>query len=86
MARNADTIIFCLRDAQGAALLRAVRNLGKRVIVLSVLNPVYLESLGWIDGAVAVYSDYEESFLAGFSTITGRIKAEGKVPFELKID
>jgi beta-N-acetylhexosaminidase len=85
MARNADTIIFCLRDAQGAALLQSVRYPGKKVIVLSVLNPVYLESLGWIDGAVAVYSDYEESFLAGFSVITGRIKAEGTVPFELKV-
>jgi beta-N-acetylhexosaminidase len=85
MARAADTIIFCLRDAQGAALLQAARNLGKKVIVLSVLNPVYLESLGWIDGAVAVYADHEESFLAGFSAITGRIKAEGAVPFDLKV-
>jgi beta-N-acetylhexosaminidase len=85
MARAADTIIFCLRDAQGAALLQAARNLGKKVIVLSVLNPVYLENLDWIDGAVAVYSDHEESFLAGFSAITGRIRAEGTVPFELNV-
>jgi beta-N-acetylhexosaminidase len=83
MARNADTIIFCLRDAQSASLLRAARYLGKNIIVLSVLNPAYLEGLDWIDGAVAVYSDYEESFLAGFSAITGRIKAEGKLPLHL---
>jgi beta-N-acetylhexosaminidase len=85
MARAADTIIFCLRDAQGAALLNAARFPGKKVIVLSVLNPVYLENLDWIDGAVAVYSDYEESFLAGFSAITGRIEAVGTIPLELKL-
>jgi beta-N-acetylhexosaminidase len=86
MARNADTIIFCLRDAQGAALLRDARSLGKKVIVLSVLNPAYLENVSWVDGAVAVYSDYEESFLAGFSAITGRIEAEGKLPLKLDLD
>jgi beta-N-acetylhexosaminidase len=87
MARSADTIIFCLRDPQGAALLQAARERvpGKKVIALSVLNPVYLENLDWLDGAVAVYSDYEESFLAGFSAITGRIEAEGTVPLEIKL-
>jgi beta-N-acetylhexosaminidase len=86
MARNADTVIFCLRDAQGAAMLRSIRPLGKKIIVLSVLNPVYLESLGWLDGAVAVYSDHEESFTAGFSVITGRITADGKIPFTLNLE
>ena len=86
MARNAGAIIFCLRDAKDAAVLHAARYLGKKTIVLSVLNPAYLEGLGWIDGAVAVYSDYEESFLAGFSAITGRIEAEGKLPLKLNLN
>jgi beta-N-acetylhexosaminidase len=86
MARNADTIIFCLSNAQSAALLRTARYLGKKTVALSVLNPAYLEGLSWIDGAVAVYSDYEESFLAGFSAITGRIEAEGKLPLELNLN
>jgi beta-N-acetylhexosaminidase len=86
MARNADTIIFCLRDAQGAALLRDVRSLGKKVIVLSVLNPAHLEDADWVDGAIAVYSECKESFLAGFSAITGRTEAEGKLPLTLDID
>ncbi|MDR0639892.1 MAG: glycoside hydrolase family 3 protein [Spirochaetaceae bacterium] len=86
MAQNADTIIFCLRDAQGSALLRAARYLGKKIFVLSVLNPAYLEGLDWIDGAVAVYSDYAESFLAGFSAITGHIEAEGKLPLKLDLN
>jgi beta-N-acetylhexosaminidase len=55
--------------------------LGKRIIVFSILNPVYLEQVPWIDGAVAVYSYARESFIAGFSAIVGRIPARGELPF-----
>jgi beta-N-acetylhexosaminidase len=81
-ARNADTVIFCLSDAAGLRILRGLEPLKKRVIVISVLSPVYLESVPWINGAVAVYSYAPESFMAGFSAITGRINAGGKLPYE----
>ncbi|MDR0472167.1 MAG: glycoside hydrolase family 3 protein [Treponema sp.] len=82
-ARNADTIIFCLSDYAGLRLLRNLEPLKKRVVVLSVLSPVYLESVPWVSGAVAAYSYAPESFIAGFSVITGRINAAGKLPYEL---
>jgi len=81
-ARNADTIIFCLSDNSGLNLLRNIQQLNKNVIVLSVLNPVYIESAPWITGAVAVYSYAAESFAAGFSAIIGRIPAQGILPYE----
>jgi beta-N-acetylhexosaminidase len=81
-ARNAGTIIFCLADAEDLPLLRSLERLGKKVIVLSVLSPVHLESVPWVNGAVAVYSYAPESFSAGFSAIIGRIPAEGKLPYE----
>ncbi|MCL2880256.1 MAG: glycoside hydrolase family 3 protein [Treponema sp.] len=81
-ARNADTIIFCLSDAGDLRLLRSLESLKKRVIVLSVLNPVYIESVPWINAAIAVYSYAPESFTAGFSAIIGRINAGGKLPYE----
>jgi beta-N-acetylhexosaminidase len=81
-ARGADTIIFCLSDAAGLNFLRRLEPLKKRVIVFSVLNPVYLEGAPWADGAVAVYSYAPESFIAGFSAILGKIPAEGKLPYE----
>ena len=81
-ARNADTVIFCLSDASGIRLLRGLEPLRKRVIVLSVLSPVYIESVPWINAAVAVYSYAPESFAAGFSAITGRIDARGRLPYE----
>ena len=81
-ARRADTIIFCLSDTAGVRILRQLEPLKKKVIVLSVLSPVYLESVPWVDGAVAVYSYAPESLAAGFSTIIGKMTAEGKLPHE----
>jgi len=81
-ARRADTIIFCLSDAAGVRILRQLETMRKKVIVLSVLSPVYLENVSWVDGAVAVYSYAPESLAAGFSVIIGRIAAEGKLPYE----
>jgi beta-N-acetylhexosaminidase len=80
MARRADTIIFCLSDSEGLGALRALRGLGKRIIVFSVLSPVYLDQVPWIDGALAVYSYAPESFIAGFSFMLGRIAAQGQLP------
>ena len=81
-AGRADTIIFCLSDNEGLRILRRLEPLKKRIIVLSVLSPVYLERVPWIDGAVAVYNDALESLAAGFSAIIGRIPAEGRLPYE----
>jgi beta-N-acetylhexosaminidase len=82
MARRADTIIFCLSDSEGLGVLRNLRGLGKRVIVFSVLSPVHLDQVPWIDGALAVYSYAPESFTAGFSFMLGRIGAQGQLPLQ----
>jgi beta-N-acetylhexosaminidase len=82
-ARNADTIIFSLSNITGLRILQQLRHLGKRIIVVSVLNPVFLEDIPWVDGAVAIYSYAHESFVAGFSAILGRIHGEGILPFTL---
>ena len=80
-ARNADTVIFCLYDRNGLRILEQLRSLNKRIIVFSVLSPVYMEEAYWADGAVAVYSYAAESFIAGFSAMLGRIPGDGKLPF-----
>jgi beta-N-acetylhexosaminidase len=81
VARNVDTIIFCLADADDLIFLRNLRGLGKRVIIFSVLSPVYIQEAPWADAALAVYSYAPESFIAGFSAILGRMPAEGQLPF-----
>jgi len=82
-ARNADTVIFSLSNRTGLRILQRLRQLGRRVIVFSILNPVYLDEAPWVDGAVAVYSFAPDSFIAGFSAILGRIPAQGVLPFTL---
>lgn len=82
-AQSADTIIFCLSNAEGLPFLQSLRGLHKRVIVLSVLSPVHLDTVPWVDGAIAVYSYARESFIAGFSVILGRIPPGGVLPFSL---
>jgi beta-N-acetylhexosaminidase len=77
-----DTVIFCLSDTAGLNQLQALRSLGKRIIVFSVLSPVYLDEASWADGAIAVYSYAPESFLAGFSVLLGRIPGRGRLPFQ----
>jgi beta-N-acetylhexosaminidase len=81
-AREADTVVFCLSGPEGLSFLRRLEPLKKRVVVLSVLSPVYLEGVPWADGALAVYSYAPESFAAGFSAMLGRIPAEGRLPYE----
>ena len=81
-ARNADTVIFCLAENTDLRVLRNIQQLNKKVIVLSILSPVHIESVPWVTGAVAVYSYAPESFAAGFSAITGRIQAQGILPYE----
>jgi beta-N-acetylhexosaminidase len=83
LAGNADTIILCLADTDDLVFLRSLRGLGKRVIIFSILSPVYIEEAPWADAALAVYSYAPESFIAGFSAILGRIPAEGRLPFSL---
>jgi len=81
-ARNADTVVFCLAEAEDLRFLRSLQQLNKKVIVLSVLSPVHIESVPWVTGAVAVYSYAPESFAAGFSAMIGKIPAQGKLPYE----
>jgi len=82
-ARNSDTVVLCVATPAGLDLLQALKGLGKKVYVISALTPVYLDKAPWVDAALAVYSYAPESFVAGFSALSGRIPAEGILPFPL---
>jgi beta-N-acetylhexosaminidase len=81
-ARQADTIIFCLSDETDLAVLNSLRDLGKKIIVFSVLTPIHLEGASWADAALAVYSYAPTSFTAGFSAMLGKIPFNGVLPFQ----
>lgn len=75
-----DTIIFCLSDPSTAEVVAAGRDSEARIIVFSILTPVYLRELPWVDSAIAVYGWGEESFRAGYSALLGRMHAPGRMP------
>jgi beta-N-acetylhexosaminidase len=80
MAAAADTVVFCLADSEGQRLLEALRYLNKRVIVISALNPSWVDEVPWVDAALAVYSYSADSFTAGFSALLGRFVPGGRLP------
>ena len=83
-ARGADIIVICVANPASLELLQELRELGKKVFVISALTPVYLDRAPWVDAALAVFSYSPESFTAGFSALSGRIPAEGVLPFPLR--
>jgi beta-N-acetylhexosaminidase len=78
-----DTIIFCIANPNSARVLEELRDSPARIIVVSVLTPVYLQRMPWVDTAVAVYGTGDESYAAGFAALHGLIDAEGSLPVSL---
>lgn len=82
-ASGAQTIILCLANDEPLPLLRALRDSGKRVYVISVLSPAPLAGLDWPRALLAAYSWSAESFNAAFAVLRGDIEASGRLPLEL---
>ncbi len=80
-AKAADRIVLCVANPASLEMLLELKGAGKRVYVISALTPVYLDRAPWVDAALAVYSYANESFVAGFSALSGRIPAEGVLPY-----
>ncbi len=78
-----DVIIVCLADEESLELAKKLRPLADKVVVFSVLNPVFLAELPWVHTAVAVYGTGAESFRAGFAALAGDFVPEGRLPFSL---
>ena len=80
LAREYDTVIFRLAYLSSLDVLRELEHIPVRVVVLSVLTPVYLRAVPWVSNAVAVYGMTPASYEAGFAAIQGRIRGEGRLP------
>ncbi len=86
IAAGYDTVIFCLSDPRTLQILSALEGLDVRIIVFSILTPIYLRELPWVDSALAVYGWGEESFRAGFSALLGRFVPSGRLPVSVGQD
>jgi len=80
IAGSYDTIVFCLANPNSLGVLRSLSAYADRIVVLSVLTPIYLRELPWVGSAVAVYGTGRDSFRAGFSVLAGEFAPEGVLP------
>lgn len=80
LAARYDTVIFLLADPNSAQVLQTLRPFASRVVVYSVLTPVYLREMPWVQSAVAVYGWGVESFRAGFAALRGQFVPTGVLP------
>jgi len=85
-AAGYDTIVFCLANPHSLEMLQELEHMAERVIVYSVLTPVYLRETPWVQSAVAVYGLGVDSFRAGFSVLAGDYVPEGTLPIRLGHD
>jgi len=79
-AASSDTVIFCLANYNSLEVLQELKQLGRGVIVISALSPVYLSDLAWVQTAIAVYGDGRDSFRSGFGVLAGDFPATGVLP------
>jgi len=82
-AQHYDTLIYCLANPNSAEVLRELEGIDTKVIVLSVLTPVYLRYIPWIQTGLAIYGTGPDSFTAGFAALKGMIPADGRVPIRI---
>lgn len=81
-----DTVVFSVSDPGTAGLLAALEPLGVRVVVISVLSPIYLSDAAWVSAAVAAYGWGRESFDAAFAVLRGDYEATGVLPVRMVVD
>ena len=81
-----DRIIFCLATPGSFEVLkelaRRAPGLKDKIIVVSVLTPVYLLDLDWLSAAVAAYGMGDESFTAAFGALLGDFEPSGVLPLK----
>jgi beta-N-acetylhexosaminidase len=81
---RADSAIVCVANPAGVAYARAVRKAGKRLYVVSALNPSHALEFAEYATVVAVYSYSRESFRAAFAVLGGDVEAPGRLPIGMK--
>jgi beta-N-acetylhexosaminidase len=83
-ARAYDTIVIAVYDWHTANIAKRLKNSGKKVIIFSVLSPVYvLDGFEWADTVICGYSYSDYSFRAMWGVLNGEFEAEGKIPLDL---
>jgi beta-N-acetylhexosaminidase len=80
---DVDSVLVCVANQAGMDFAKAAHEAGKSVAILSAQSPAPLAQAPWAESAVAVYSYSRESLCAGLAVLTGKAKAQGKLPLKL---
>lgn len=83
IARNFDSVIVLLPNAEMGILLDELAPIAEKVIVISVLSPIHLGKLDWTRTSLAIYGTGKESFQAAFAALAGDFAPEGKLPISI---
>jgi beta-N-acetylhexosaminidase len=75
-----ETVVFCLSDLNTMQFVNSIEATGREVVILSILDPIFLRQLDWVDTALAVYGWGEESLRSGFSALLGLFEPDGTLP------
>ena len=79
-----DKIIFNLHNEKSLKILKKLEPLKDKLIIFSVLTPVYLSEVPWVKTAIAVYGTGNDSFIAGFSVLKGDFEPDSIIPVNIK--
>ncbi|WP_319561831.1 glycoside hydrolase family 3 protein [Marispirochaeta sp.] len=83
-AEKYDRIVFLLATPGSTEVLKEIvrksAGLKERLVIISVLTPVYLFEMDWIRTALAAYGTGDESFAAAFAALAGDFIPHGKLP------
>ncbi len=85
VARGYDTIIMTVYDWHTATIAKRLRDLNKKVVIFSVLSPVYiLDGFEWADSIICGFSYSPYSFSAMWGVLNGEFEADGVIPLDLE--
>lgn len=79
-----DKIIFNLHNSQSLSILKRLESIKEKLVVLSVLTPVYLAETPWVETAIAVYGTGDDSFQAGYSVLVGDYTPDSIIPVNIE--
>ncbi len=83
-AQGYDTIIICVSNTTSRQVAQYLANSGKKVIVISVLEPVHVFDFDWADTILLAYSYSDFSFRAAFSALAGDYVPRGTLPMDVE--
>ncbi|MBN2658121.1 MAG: glycoside hydrolase family 3 protein [Spirochaetales bacterium] len=79
-----DHIVFNLHNHETLQILKRLEPIKEKLIVFSVLTPVYLAEVPWVQNSIAVYGTGDVSFRAGFAYLAGDYNPDSIVPVAME--